>query len=199
MDDSCTIASKAKRAIEEILPFVTFLFRARRKWRLINKNCEILQEKEYQRYSEIRKEDLDKRLTEERERASLMDAKTFKLTLSLSIALTVLGSVSTTLSNQIMYPHASTIFLTLVMLSTLYFLGSGLVALGALKTLPLYGYGTRILLTNQDELQQCLAMCLAQTEAANTVRHLRNETSYQMLRNGFLLFILAAITFATLS
>ena len=199
MDISNKITSKAKRVFEEILPFVTFLFRARQKWRLVYKNCEILQEKAYQPYSEICIKNLEKRLKEERERATSMDAKTFKLTLSLSVALTVLGSVSTTLSNQITNPQAETFFLALVTLSTLYFLVSGLVALGAVKTLQSYGYGTGIHLIDQDDLQESLAKCLAQSETINTIRHLRNESAYQGLRNGFLLFISAAITFATLS
>ncbi len=194
-----TLLPHAKRAFEEILPFVTFRFRAKQKWHLVNKNEEILQVEEYQQYSEIDTVALDKRLNEERERGSAMDAKTSKLTLSLSIALIVLGSISTTLTEQITHAHARICFVALVMASTLYFLASGFVALGALKTLPLYGYGTRILLIDRDKLQQCLATCLAQNETVNIIRHLRNEAANQALRNGFVLFTLAASTFTTFS
>lgn len=187
------ITSIVKRIIEEVLPFVTFRSGAKQQWRLVYKNEEILQQEEYRYYSEIGLEDLDRRLIEERKRGSAMDEKTYKLALSLSVALTILGSILTTLAKLVTHTPAKICFLILAIASILCFLVSGFIALRALSTLPLYGYGTRILLIDRDELQQCLAMCLAQNEAINIIRHLRNEAAYQTLRNGFILFTLAAI------
>ena len=75
-----------------------------------------------------------------------------------------------------------------------YVLGAGITSVSALRTQPLYGYGTRFLVQRQREQEgrRVLAEALARQEIMNIVRHLRNETAYQALRNG-LLILLAGI------
>ena len=125
-----------------------------------------------------------------------MDEKTFKMTLSLSVGLTVLGSTATFLVKKISLYEAQIALVALISLGLFYVLSSGFIALGALKTLPSYGYGTSSLLVVSDKRQRFLAECLACAEIINIIRHLRNEAAYQLLRNGLFLLFLAAAAFA---
>ena len=123
--------------------------------------------------------------------------KTFKLTLSLSIGLTVVGSTAVPLIRALSGPGMQLIVGACIGLGLFYVLAAGFVALGALRTIPSYGYGTRFLLElselpQQDNRQTYLAAELARQETMNFIRHLRNETAYQALRNG-LYFLFAAI------
>ena len=77
-----------------------------------------------------------------------------------------------------------------VVLGLFYLLVASYMALGALRTLPKYGYGTEFILKkSQGSTQEVeiLADALARQECMNIIRHLRNETAYQALRNGFYL------------
>ena len=85
-----------------------------------------------------------------------------------------------------------TISTILIFPGLLYVLLAGFVALGALRTLPSYGYGTQFLLPQKDD-QKVLAEALARQETMNIIRHLRNETAYQALRNGFWLLLFVGI------
>ena len=182
------------RCSEEIFPFFHYLWRKTRKFRLAESR-HILEEPQYTQYANLSLEKLRKRLREERQRASAMDEKTFKMTLSLSVGLAILGFTSTTIVKQVSLPEARIALVVLIILGLFYFLSSGFIALGALKTLPSYGYGTQILLLDAEQNQRCLAECLARAEEINIVRHLRNETAYQSLRNGLIMFFLVAIVF----
>jgi hypothetical protein len=75
--------------------------------------------------------------------------------------------------------------------SIFYVLLGGLVALGTLRTLPSYGYGTQIFLLPPDTKQRILAESLARQETINIVRQIRNEVSFQLLRNGFVFFMIS--------
>lgn len=184
-------------AAEELLPFPHYIRRKARKYHLAGSD-QILEEKQYMQYVTLSKNSLLERLSEERQRAAAMDEKTFKLTLSLSVGLIILGSTSVILVKQISLPKARIALVSLIILGLFYVLSSGFIALGALKTLPSYGYGTQLLLLDDDQIQRSLAECLARSEAINLVRHLRNETAYQSLRNGLIMLFLAAIIFAAL-
>jgi hypothetical protein len=70
---------------------------------------------------------------------------------------------------------------------------AGITALGALKTLPVYGYGTQHALSQEKGGVTYLSQALYAQENINLVRHLRNETAYQSLRNGFLVLLIALI------
>ena len=76
-----------------------------------------------------------------------MDEKTFKLTLSLSVGLTVLGSTAAFLTKVISSATIQTLLTIVIGIGLSYVLVAGFVALGALRTLQTYGYGTQFLAT----------------------------------------------------
>ena len=173
------------RIAEEIFPFGHYVLRSRRKkQQCVKKNP--LQELQCTDYATVPVDGLKQRLSDEHQRASSMDEKTFRLTLSLSVGLTVLGSTAAFLTNMISSGTIQTISTIAIGCGVLYVLAAGFVALGALRTLPTYGYGTKFLLQCQND-QRALAEALACQEAMNIIRQLRNETAYQALRNGLCL------------
>ena len=182
-----------QRVFEEILPFVPFLTRASQQRRR-SESGDILECPQFAGYGSLPEDQLEGRLGEERKRAQLLDEKTFKLTLSLSIGLTVVGSTAVPLIRVLSGPGMQLIVGACIGLGLFYVLAAGFVALGALRTMRSYGYGTRFLLElpKQDNRQIYLAAELARQETMNLIRHLRNETAYQALRNG-LYFLFAAI------
>lgn len=190
-----------QRALEEILPFIPFLARASRQRRR-SESDDILECPEFAVYGSLPEDQLEGRLREERKRAELLDEKTFKLTLSLSIGLTIVGSAAVPLVRALPGPSMQLIVGACVGLGLVYVLVAGFVALRALRTIRSYGYGTGFLLElsklpQQDNRQAYLAAELARQETMNLVRHLRNETAYQALRNGlYLLFAAIMVSFA---
>jgi hypothetical protein len=182
------------RIAEELFPFAHYLARQRRLRRRAESQ-NILNLEQFAGYDTLFAQQLTQRLDEERQRASAMDEKTFKLTLSLSVGLTVLGSTAALLLDAVSSPPTQTILTILIGLGLFYVLAAGFVALGALRTHPSYGYGTHFLL-QQGTDQSALAAALARQETMNLVRHLRNETSYQALRNGLSLLFGAILIFA---
>ena len=179
------------RIVEELFPFVHYLKRTS----YLRKRCkskDILREEGYADYQTLSLQQLEKRLEEERQRASAIDEKSFKLTLSLSIGLTVLGLMVAFFSKSVSSAILQKVTAIIIGISLFYVLAAGLVALGALRTSQSYGYGTQFLLLLKKNSQTVLANALARQEIMNTIRHLRNETAYQALRNG-LLFLFAGI------
>ncbi len=174
--------------IEEIFPIPHYLIR---KCRLYQKACDnalFENDNRYDRYLSLDENALTNRLTEERERAVFLDEKTFKMTLSLSVGLTVLGSVIAILTKKLPENMWQLGLMVIVGIGILYVLSAGLVAIDALRTYPSYGYGTQVLLINENEgRRRVLAESLARQEIMNNVRHVRNEAVYQAMRNGLLL------------
>ena len=84
----------------------------------------------------------------------------------------------------------------LCFIASIYMLSAGIVALGAFKTLPTYGYGTDHLLKQKDIRDVYLAQTLYSQERINIIRQLRNEAAYQSLRNGFVILLLVFIYLA---
>src|ERR1700693_3074284 len=82
--------------------------------------------------------------------------------------------------------------------SIFYILGGGFLALGAMRLLRSHGYGTAMLLAANEERHNALADALARQEIVNVIRTMRNEASYQMLRNGFAILLATLIVFASL-
>jgi len=185
------------RVAEEILPFLCFYLKARR-LRRREDEPDILKTPNYTDYPTLTDEQLLQRLEEERLRGAALDEKTFKLTLSLAIGLTVLGTGAGALVNEI--PVAGWRFLVAVgvAVSIFYILGGGFLALGAMRLLRSYGYGTAMLLAANEERHNALADDLARQEIVNVIRTMRNEASYQMLRNGFVILLATLIVFASL-
>lgn len=182
---------RISRIAEELFPFGHYLVHSRRKKRLCDSK-DILCEPEFANYETLFTWQLKHRLKDEHQRASAMDEKTFKLTLSLSIGLMVLGSMAAFLTKAVSSATIQTISTILICSGLLYVLFAGFVALGALRTLPSYGYGTQFLLRQKDD-QKVLADALARQETMNIIRHLRNETAYQSLRNGIWLLLFVGI------
>ena len=184
------------RFIEELFPFVYYLPRSRRQRRLCDSE-DILCKKAFANYEQLSTEQLTLRLNEERERASNMDEKTFKLTLSLSVGLTVLGLTTAFLVKAISFVAVQIVVSIIIGLGLFFTLVAGTIALGALRTLPSYGYSTQFLMQKQQGNEQTvLAEALAKQETMNMVRHLRNETAYQALRNGLWLLFAGALIFS---
>ena len=190
------------RFIEEIFPFALYYLRSRRQRRR-SKSEEILSEKEFTNYVDLSEDKLKERLKEEHQRASTIDEKTSKLTLSFSIALTFVGAAMIFLKNYVspvvMQMDFSLLVNFLTFLGLFYSIVAGLVALGALRTAPRHGYGTQFLLEQDRSMNEILAESLARQEVINRVPQLRNEAAFQSLRNGLLLFIIVIVTFTGVS
>jgi hypothetical protein len=183
------------RIAEELFPFAHYLVHRRGQRRRYESDG-ILNDPAFSGYSCLSVEQLTDRLKEERQRASAMDDKTFKLTLSLSVGMTILGSTAAFLLEAISSAAMQTTLAITIGLGLFYILAAGFVALGALRTYPSYGFGTQFLLQQQGNTQKVLADALARQETINNVRHLRNETAYQALRNGLFLLFAAILIFA---
>lgn len=182
------------RLFEEIFPFVQYLISKSCLQRQCCKN-DILSDKKFMKYTALPENHLRERLNDEHERASKIDEKTFKLTLSLSIGLSILGSFVAFFAKS-MWANEVIVILGI---GIFYVLVAGFIALGALKTLPLYGYGTNFTLEVQANNITVLADALARQETINLIRHLRNESAYQTLRNGlFMIFVGIVLIFTTL-
>ena len=189
---------RVPRFIEEIFPFVSHLVYSRRQRRR-SESREILSEEEFTNYVDLSEDKLEKRLEEEHQRASTMDEKTSKLTLSFSIVLTFVGAamifLKNTVSPVVMQTDLPNLVNFLIFLGLFYSIVAGLVALGALRTAPRHGYGTQFLLEQDKPMNEKLAESLARQEVINLVRHTRNEAAFQCLRNGLLLFIVVIVMF----
>ena len=186
------------RFVEELLPFISYFVYSRCQRRR-SELSEILNEEEYADYSNISEDKIEERIKEEYQRASAIDEKTSKLTFSFSIALTFVGAMiiflKITVFSIAMQTKLSALINLLIFFGLFYCIIAGLVALGALRTAPLYGYGTSLLMKQDKLRKKILAESLARQEIINRVRHLRNETAFQSLRNGLLLFIVVIMMF----
>lgn len=170
--------------VQEIFPFIYFYFLAKKKTSEIYDVT--LSSLGF--FSGLSDEKIKERLGHEHDRAKEIDDKTFKFTLVLSISLSIIsigasGAVKLLPENTINH-YISFVFL----LSSFYMLCGGLLSLGALKTLPRFGYGSYFEM-NID--RGSLIKSIAGQEKVNMIRHMRNELSYMSLRNGFLLILFA--------
>ncbi len=184
------------RAVEEVFPFLPFFVSRKKIKKLIDNNDELTAKSEV--YKALDADCLNNRIKEEHERGIKIDDKTFKFTLGLSISLTVLAAASGSFAKYL----PSNLFAEYISIacgfSALYMLAAGITALGALKTLPTYGYGTEHIINQKAGGVSYLSQALFAQERMNIVRHLRNEAAYQSLRNGFiLLFFALAISVGT--
>lgn len=185
---------KASRVVEEVFPFAHYRIRARRQ-RMRCEAADILAEDTFAGYRSLTPEQAAERLKQEHARAVALDDKTFKLTLSLTLGLTLAGSVAALLVKGVADPCIQAAAAALVGLSLFYVLSAGFIAIGALKTLPSYGFGTRFVLRQSSGTTEATADALARQEVMNTIRHLRNETAYQALRNGLILLFGSFLVF----
>ena len=172
--------------LEEICPYPFYICRGA-KLRRRASSVGVLTDPNLAKYQSLSSDDLRERLGEEHFRARAMDEKTFKLTLSFSIGLSILGLTTSSLVNTVSCALVQTALILILGAGTLNVLAAAFLALGALRTLPTYGYGTAFLLkarARADRERVLLADALLRQETMNQVRHLRNEAAYQGLRNG---------------
>ncbi len=185
--------SKLLRILEEVMPFVYFLAISRKYTLKGLENC--ASEEQLNRYSALTDDILQERLTAEHDRASKIDEKTSKFTLGLSISLSVISALSSNIVKIIPVGSFGDYISPLFIISSIYMLSGGVVSLGALKTLPKYGYGTEY---EMDGSENKLSKALICQERVNLLRHARNEASFMSLRNGFLLIFIALVLCATI-
>ncbi|MDD5065107.1 MAG: hypothetical protein PHQ35_10185 [Phycisphaerae bacterium] len=183
-----------KRLFEELFPFVFFYFHSKRILRKAAYPGIGNKDGEYGLYHQLDEESLTRRLREEHERAKSIDEKTVKFTVSISIALTILGSIGGYYSKMLDNGTLKLLVSSISGLSVLYTIMGGVLALGALRTLPLYGYGTDFVLKSKDNDEVKIAALAAQ-EKVNLARHLRNEAAYQCLRNGLIILMVSVVLF----
>jgi hypothetical protein len=181
---------------EELFPFLAYVRNSRKLERLADAADLLQQRKNYESYSRLSSDQLSKRLEEERQRAVALDDKTFKLTLSLTLGLTLVGTTYAVLLSVAAPTWITKTLAWLVWLAIFYVLAGGRIALGSLRTARSYGYGTDSLLLRDPERQAHLADALPRQELMNQVRHIRNEASFQSLRNGFFVLFVALALFA---
>jgi len=185
------------RIIEELFPFGHyFVFYERLKREVKSPN--ILKDKGMENYCSLSRKQLKKRLKEEHRRPLIIDQKTFRLIISLSFEFTVLSSTAALLREAELREAVETALTIIILTGLVYTLLAGFIALGAMRTFSLYGYGTEFLLQQQGNGQRrILAEALVRQQIMNTLRHLRNETVYMALRNVFVLVLAGAIIFTT--
>jgi|GEM_PF-1038567 len=182
--------------LEELLPFMFYIKRANKK---LHESSVVSKDSETSlcaTYEELTEEELTTRLTEEHERGKGIDEKTIKFSVTISLALTILGSAGSVVLKSVESPNLSIVSSLLIAFSVIYTISGGLLALGALKTLPTYGFGTNYLAQRKISGKEIIALALISQEKINIVRHLRNEASYQCLRNGLVLLLIALVIYA---
>ena len=132
--------------------------------------------------------ELNKRLEEEHTRADRMDEKTYKMTLIVSIGVTIVGILTSLIVNSVSDQAIKFVLLAMAQLAIFYSLISSFVAFGALRTLERFGYGSNFLVQAKENVLYIKRAIKAQ-ETMNIIRHTRNECAYQLIRNSYLLLI----------
>jgi len=179
-----------RRLLEEILPFIFYLIN-RRKLLADADDSELIKDGgPLSSYRDLDEDTISTRIKEEHDRAKLIDEKTIKFTLTLTIALTLLSSTSTFISKAVAHGVFQSWSTALSGASAVYMLIAGLISLGALTTLPTYGYGTFFLIKSRTD-KDVRVHALAAQEKVNAVRQIRNESAFQCLRNGLILLLVS--------
>lgn len=187
------------RIVRNLVPYEYYLLCRERRKKIDPQHIQyILALDEFKEYCTLCENQLEKRIEEEHRRAVAIDEKTFKLTLSLSFVVAVLG-LELSLFQKLLPPTANSIMLnSMIAIAFLYILSAGLVALGALSTLPSYGYGTKFLLEQRSNRQKVLAENLSCQEIMNDCRHLRNKIVYMAMRNAFVMILAGFVIFVAM-
>lgn len=188
-----------RRTIEELFPvFIYCLNRLK-----IKGIIEFLQRefdnKDYESYLGLDEAILEDRIKEEHKRATSIDDKSVKLTVGFAIGSAALSISSTQLIKMMKNEILIIVCMVAVIIAVFYTLIGGWIALGGLRTSSIYGYGTKFIsdVKSSDNSKHLYVQALVLQEKANILRHLRNESSYQNLRNGILCLFIAFILFVT--
>lgn len=149
--------------------------------------------KDYVFFYDLDKAVVESRLKEEHSRSKLIDDKTSKFNLGLSLCLTIIGVAATTIAKLLPDHELKPLIIAFLSISSLYMLVGGLVSLSAFKLMPTYGYGSRFeyLKTNNEKVE--IIKALIGQEKINLIKQVRNEVAYQCLRNGFIMLLLSLI------
>lgn len=180
------LKTRILRIIEELFPFIYFYCINRSILNRVND----LRSTDIECYSKLQDYKIEERLKDEHDRALAIDDKTSKFTLGLSVSLSIISASASSVVKILPENQFNEIISFLFGVSSLYMLSGGLIALGALKTLPKYGYGTAF------EINKCtyvLVSALLSQEKVNMLRHMRNELAFMSLRNGFLIIFVALL------
>lgn len=179
----------AYRAFEEAIPLLAFLRNKRKIMMELSDEAKVKEKSKP--YEALNERCLKDRMVEEHYRSKRIDEKTSKFTLGLSVSLTVLAAASGVFAKIIPSSSYAGLISIICGFASIYMLLAGITALGSLKTLPVYGYGTQHALRLKDDGVSYLSQALYAQERMNVVRHLRNEAAYQSLRNGFFVLLFA--------
>ena len=148
------------RIIEELFPFGHYFVRYRRLRK--QRDCQdVLRKETFSEYETLCSQLLTQRLEEEHRRASVINEKTFKLTFSLSMGLTALGLMAAFLTTIVTSVTLQIILVVMIGISLFYILAAGFVAVGALRTVRTYGYGTHFQMKLKEHGNSVLADALA--------------------------------------
>ena len=176
---------------EELFPSVKYFFNRRKLSKKIEgKNFE---NSLIDSYIQLDTTTLKNRLSEEHTRGVKIDEKTFKFTLGLSVSLTIIAAASGSFAKFFSGQDYSSLITIICGVSALYMLSAGIVSLGAIKTLPTFGYGTHHEIELKNKGDDYLVIALISQEKVNIIRQLRNEAAFQSLRNGFVILFLALL------
>tara|TARA_R110002167_G_scaffold73411_2_gene205868 strand:- start:1523 stop:2221 length:699 start_codon:yes stop_codon:yes gene_type:complete len=173
--------------LEELFPLLIYLKNKRNILKNIGNSIYLADKSKH--YTVLGEVCIRERIKEEHERAIKIDEKTSKFTLGLSVSLTVLAAASGAFAKLVPESAYAAIISMTCGVASIYMLLAGITALGALKTLATYGYGTEHLINQKNEGIAYLSQALFAQEKVNIVRQLRNEAAYQSLRNGFIVLL----------
>lgn len=185
------LTARVDRLVEEVLPVFHYLVRSRKKLKQAE-DGDSVKTAEYESQSE---EVLIEILSGERSRGAALDEKTFKMTLSLTFGIGIVGTLSPFLLRQIESPFTRWLCAFAVGLSVLYALMGGFVALGSMRTRPVYGLRLKVPKSRPGARRHDIADSIVRNEFVSLARHQRNETAYICLRNGFICLLVALLFF----
>ena len=181
--------------LEEVFPFVFFNLRKNKKLNEASNFDNVEHREVVEKYADLPHKEVCERLNEEHERGKTIDEKTVKFTVTISLATAMLGTAGSVILKSVSSPELVLVISLLLACSVFYTFSGGLLALGALKTLPTYGYGSTFRIKKNKDDAVALSALVSQ-EKVNNTRHLRNEAAYQCLRNGFILLLCALTIYA---
>ena len=153
-------------------------------------------------FDDIRALDTDqltKYLETEWTRAKELDEKLTKLTVALSVAVTVGGVASKTIFDGLAATPAKTVIAVLLFVSMSMFLCGALIGFSGLRPKPRYGYGAgylRIIARGGNEAADEIRKAASGFQIMNIIRSNEASTAIKLIRNGVVAFTIAiAVSF----
>lgn len=141
-------------------------------------------------------EDIKRFLDAEWVRAKELDEKLTKLTVSLSVALTIGGLVAKTIVDGLAISPIKIVVLILLALSMVSFLYGAVIGFRGLKPKRRFGYGASFMASaarEGDDGRKSFNFAVAGFEVVNMVRANEASASVDHIRNGIILFAISVI------